>query len=146
MCENKRCWIGDFDISLNLIFFHCQKIADEGVSNLKSLVALRDLNLARCVNITGASLRQLTSLTKLNLFHCDDISDVGMSDLKSLAALRDLNLAHCVNMTGVGLKHLTCLTKLDLSHCEACVEEKTLSMLGLVDVSALDVPISKGQV
>ena len=40
---------------------YCQKITDEGMGRLESLVALKNLNLAYCVKIKGVGLGTLTS-------------------------------------------------------------------------------------
>ena len=110
MCKNNRCWIESFDIShYTDILLLPQNFTDEGVSHLKSLMALRYLNLTSCAKITGFGLRNLTSLTKLDLGSCKNISDKGMSHLKSLKTLRELNLAFCAKITGVGLRNLASL-------------------------------------
>ena len=46
-------------------------------------MALRDLNLVYCVDMTGVHLTNLTSLTRLDLSHCEGIIDEDMCRLKS---------------------------------------------------------------
>lgn len=111
--------IGNLNISRKVI-------KDEDLAKLKDLKSLSKLELWGCRKVTDAGLKHLEKqkgLQELNLGDCRQVTDVGLSYLKGLTALRELNLCH-TQVTDAGLAHLK--------------ELKSLRMLNLSNLNITD--------
>ena len=96
---------------------HCDLIGSlDGVSHL---VHLRDLRLDDCYHITDAdlnALRSLTALRILDLSSCHELSD--LSALEGLTDLRELSVAHNARVHDLTpLKNMTKLQNLSVQGC-----------------------------
>jgi hypothetical protein len=100
----------------------CANITSAGLQHIQGLTALQSLNLSCCYNITGAGLNHLSSLTaiqSLDLSDCHRVTDAGLNPLSSLTTLQSLNLNGC-HINDVELSHLSSLTALRSLNLSSC--------------------------
>jgi F-box/leucine-rich repeat protein 14 len=92
----------------------CAGFADRHLAGLRSLTALRTLNLSgRDISGSGlAHLAGMSALHTLNLSGCSALGDAGLAHLQALTSLRVLNLSGCPEISDAGLAHLRGLTGL----------------------------------
>lgn len=97
--------------------FACEKEDFNELSTNKQkpqLFLIKSLNLVK-TNITDkglAHLKNLTSLTSLDLRDCQNITDDGLACLPDLKCLTSLNLSYCPKITNKGLIHMNNLAHL----------------------------------
>jgi internalin A len=104
-------------------------VTDRGVEKLASCLtlSLRSLKLQDCNQVTNTAmwaLRNLTTLTSLNIAWSTTIDDVGMLSLSTHPALTELNIGY-TSVTDEGLRALAnmpALTRLDVEGCEHMTE------------------------
>jgi len=85
-----------------------RKITDAGISRLKNLPHLRDLNLSSC-DITRKAIEYLIELPKLealNLSYCNRLDDSVVKSLNALSGLVYLDIQACMQMTRAGVNRL----------------------------------------
>ncbi|CAD7698114.1 unnamed protein product [Ostreobium quekettii] len=147
---------------------HCMPIVDEGMTCLgvltslwqlnlegtamrhasfvNTFLALKDLNLRRCITNEGVTvLGSLTTLTKLNLSECPEITN-GIRCLSSLTGLKDLDLRWCWEVTDDGMKGLgplRALTTLDLSGCAKVTKYGLQHLGGLTAITKLTLDLCR---
>jgi len=98
---------------LETLLFDGQELSDDGLSNLKDLKNLTELDLSFCF-VTDAELANLSGLKSLKSLHLQfnlRFTDAGLAHLKGLTKLTLLDLRH-TQVTDAGLAHLTGLAKL----------------------------------
>ncbi|XP_055591237.1 uncharacterized protein LOC129743277 [Uranotaenia lowii] len=98
----------------------CLKITDFALKHSFQLVALRDLNLSHCVDITQdgieALVRKCPSLESVDLSDCVNVTDWCIDLLcKHLVRLRSLKLVRCAQLT-IGAIHAMVANCLLLKH------------------------------
>ena len=112
-------------------------VTDEGMSGLKHLTSLQDLNLSgNSIGDKGlAKLKKLKDLSKMNL-SSSKVTDKGLANLSGLANLNQLILSKC-KINGSGLNNLkkTNLAYLDVS--ETLISENFSNLNELPDLRAL---------
>jgi len=99
--------------SLNL--YMCYNITDKGVSYLKKLLFLEQLDVGGCARITDVSasyISKLTSLKKLNMSHTY-ITDDSIMSLHPLSNLRELEIFACTLLTDTAMSHIAKLQSLE---------------------------------
>ena len=107
-------------------------------------MALRELDLDGCNNMTDVGVQHLTSLTSLMTLYldrCYRIKDEGANCLGRLVSLRDLDLRASRGMRGARLEHwesLTSLTKLHLYNCSEFTDKGMVWLGKLVGLRVLD--------
>lgn len=107
----------------------CYNITDEGISNLKHLVNLKELNIYENNNITGSGFSTLpTSLTDLTISGCTKVLDVGIGNLQHLIHLESLTI-ETSEITGVRFNKLPeSLETIRFIECEN-ISDENLAML-----------------
>jgi internalin A len=113
-------WVGDADLrrlselpDLNTLDLSLTHITDQGMSEIKGLSGIVDLNLYFAEYVTDegiAAIKDWKKLKRLNL-HGTKISDNGLEHIAGITALESLNVGNTL-MTDVGLERLTSLTNL----------------------------------
>jgi len=98
-------------IHLNLHGEPTSSVIKDG--SIKDLVSLTSLNLGQNHSITDEGIRYLTNLTSLDLYMNRMITDEGLTNLKNLTYL-DLSQKYDYNITSKGIKSLTTLRALNL--------------------------------
>jgi len=106
------------------VSFRNTKVTDEGLSHVKGLTGLRELDLSH-TDITNDGLhhlRALSDLTTLNLSF-SKVTDAGLANLKGLSKLKWLDLeAGCKDVehyiSDAGLEHLKGLKNLEYLNLE----------------------------
>lgn len=91
---------------------------------LFSLVALRELDVSRCVERSDSMLHNmlnLFNLEKLNLFGCRVITNEGLACLSALKHLKDLNIGGCRRVGHNGMEGLCRVTSLEVLNLNYCV-------------------------
>ena len=105
---------------LELDLYDCQDISDQSLVHLSGLVRLQKLDL-RFTDITEAglsALRPLAELRDLDLSPDMPMSDVGLQAIGQLSSLRELRLCKSISDAGLeALSRLTGIRTLDLSGC-----------------------------
>ncbi|XP_022730549.1 F-box protein SKP2A-like [Durio zibethinus] len=92
-----------------LILAECDRITDSGVSMLKHICCLEELNLAECgpkiTDSGGIAVSLVTNLRKLNLSWLVNLSDVTVIAIaKNCVNLVAIDLTGCELVTGVGVR------------------------------------------
>ncbi len=113
-------WVSDTDLGrltelpdLTVLDLSLTHITDQGMSEIKSLPGVTDLNLYFTEYITDegiAAIKDWKKLRRLNV-HGTKVGDTGLEHIASLTNLEALNVGSTL-MTDVGLERLTQLTKL----------------------------------
>ncbi|KAG8495400.1 hypothetical protein CXB51_013044 [Gossypium anomalum] len=92
-----------------LVLAECDRITDSGVSMLKHICCLEELNLAECgpkiTDSGGLAVSSLSSLKKLNLGWLINLSDVTVIAIaNNCVKLVSIDLTGCELVTGVGVR------------------------------------------
>jgi internalin A len=113
-------WVGDADLrrlndlpDLNSLDLSLTHITDQGMSEIKGLPGITDLNLYFAEYVTDegiAAIKDWKKLKRLNM-HGTKASDNALEHIAGLTALESLNVGNTL-MTDVGLERLTSLTNL----------------------------------
>ena len=116
----RATWVTDTDLrrlnelpELSVLDLSLTHITDQGMSEIKGLPGVTDLNLYFTEYITDegiASIKDWKKLRKLNV-HGTKVGDTGLEHIANIAAIESLNVGSTL-MTDVGLERLTALTKL----------------------------------
>jgi hypothetical protein len=117
----------------SLHLWWCEKLNDNGISELKNLDSLEVLNLNWISNITDVSLiniSKLSKLTTLNVSKCFKITDEGISGFKNF---EQIDLSECPLLTDEGIikffkKSEKTLKNVNLFKC-SCVTDQSASFL-----------------
>lgn len=113
-------WVGDTDLrrlnelpALALLDLSLTHITDQGMSEIRNLPGITDLNLSYTEYITDegiAAVKDWKKLRKLNV-HGTKVGDTGLEHISGIIAMESLNVGSTL-MTDVGLERLTMLTRL----------------------------------
>ena len=113
-------WVADTDLrrlsqlpDLTTLDLSLTHITDQGMSELKDLRNITDLNLYYCEYVTDqgvAALKDWKKLKRLNL-HGTKASDTALEHISGITSLESVNVGSTM-MTDVGLERLTTLTNL----------------------------------
>lgn len=113
-------WVGDTELKrlnelpdLSVLDLSLTHITDQGMSEIKGLPGVTDLNLYFTEYLTDegiASIKDWKKLRKLNV-HGTKVGDTGLEHISSITTLESLNVGSTL-MTDVGLERLTALMKL----------------------------------
>jgi Leucine-rich repeat (LRR) protein len=113
-------WVGDADLKhlnelpdLSVLDLSLTHITDQGMSEIKNLPGITDLNLYYAEYVTDegiAAIKDWKKLTRLNL-HGTKASDTALEHIAGIKSLTSLNVGSTL-MTDVGLERLTTLTNL----------------------------------
>lgn len=118
---------------VRLVFSMGSGLSSKGVDCLRSLTALRCIDLSGCWKVAQIGhLEGLSSLTILSITYCSEMADKDLSLLGSFAAFKPVDLLCCKKITDAGVGHLVKLTslyELVLYECSE-VTDKGVSHLG----------------
>ena len=125
----------------------CVNVTDNGIEHLKSLHALKLLDLER-TQVTERGLRSLKSLTKLETLGLNNtkLTDAGLSELTAFPKLRRLFFKESPEVTDVGLGHIRNLNSLETISFSKCSKvtnaglEQLAGLSGLTRLSVIDCP------
>lgn len=109
------------------MYEHKGPITDFSGYSVNALRGLRVLNLTACNRITDVSLKysfQLTELKELNLAKCQQITSDGMSNLiRNCPSLEIVNLSECHNINDKTIEMITIhLRRLTHFYLERCIQ------------------------
>ncbi|KAK9815775.1 hypothetical protein WJX72_009302 [[Myrmecia] bisecta] len=91
-------------------------LTDASLAGLTAHTSLTELSLQECHHVTGrglSHLRHLSQLRQLDLSHCQGLQDSSLAALAACTSLRGLHLRGCLNIHGAGLPALRPLVQLD---------------------------------
>ncbi|KAL9443188.1 hypothetical protein AB3S75_016530 [Citrus x aurantiifolia] len=108
-----------------LVLTECDRVTDFGVSLLKQMSCLEDLNLAECgpkvTDVGGTSMASMKTLERLNFSWLINVTDVTLIAIaKNCTRLAAIDLTGCESITGAGIRafcHHECLESLVLTSC-----------------------------
>ncbi|GMI81424.1 hypothetical protein like AT5G23340 [Hibiscus trionum] len=118
-----------------LVLAECDRITDSGVSMLKHMCCLEELNLAECgpkiTDSGGLAVSSLPSLKKLNLAWLINLSDVTVIAIaENCVNLVAIDLTGCESVTGVGVRAFgnhESLEYLVLASCHSiCIDDLSI--------------------
>jgi len=91
------------------------RVTDVGLSYLRGLTRLRELELFVCYSITDAGMRQVSELRNLEVLSLtyNHVTDAGLKQLKGLTKLRELDLT-ATKISDPELEHLQGLSRLEI--------------------------------
>jgi hypothetical protein len=119
-------------------------ITDNGISNLQLLIKLKSLSLCYFPSITDLSLsyiKNILTITRLDLKFCYKITDDGINYLKLLTNLNSLNINSCNKITDISLSYISILTTisfLNFSHCNNITDNGILNIKLLISLNSLN--------
>ncbi|KAJ4708080.1 F-box/LRR-repeat protein [Melia azedarach] len=108
-----------------LVLAECDRVTDFGVSFLRQMSCLEELNLAECgpkvTDIGGIAIASMKTLKRLNLSWLINVSDHTLTAIaKNCKNLAAIDLTGCELITGSGIRafgHHRCLESLVLTSC-----------------------------
>jgi uncharacterized protein (TIGR02996 family) len=117
---------------LNL--YRCLSLTGSGLADVAGLPALRSLNLSLCRKIKNADVAHLARATGLERLHVEDcarLTDKCLEAIGKLTRLRELNVSECPAIRGKGLASLTGLERLEHLKLSGCRELTDASIVPL---------------